>query len=84
MVTVHTARYMGGKKYIEGECLSTDIKPTDNIMNGSKLNEMDTSTTYAYDEANGIWWELQSGSSSVVITGDINFVDDGDGNVSGT
>lgn len=62
MVTVHTARYMGGKKYIEGECLSTDIKPTDNIMNGSKLNEMDTSSTYAYDEANGIWWEIERNS----------------------
>lgn len=84
MVTVHTARYMGGRKYIEGDCLSIDTKPTDNIMNGSKLIEMDTGSTYMYDEANMIWWELQAGSSSVVITGDINFVDDGDGNVSGT
>lgn len=47
-----------GKVYLEGECLSTDTKPTSaNIMNGSKLLEMDTSTLYIYDAENGVWRE---------------------------
>lgn len=45
----------GGKLYFEGECLSTDTKPTDGIMNGSKLLEIDTSTLYIYDQENGEW-----------------------------
>lgn len=45
--------------YIEGECLHDDAKPTENIYNGSKLLEMDTSTLYIYDAANQAWraWE---------------------------
>lgn len=44
-----------GKYYIEGECLSTDTKPTTGIANGSKLLEMDTSTLYVFDEENETW-----------------------------
>ena len=36
-------------------CVSTDTKPTTGIVNGSKLLEMDTSTVYVFDAANGEW-----------------------------
>ena len=55
MVTVNTVRHVGGGRYIEGECLSTDTKPTENIKNGSKLLEIDTSTLYIYDQENREW-----------------------------
>lgn len=40
--------------YIEGECLSSDSKPT-KVANGSKLLEMDTSTLYVFDSQNQTW-----------------------------
>jgi len=47
------------KTYFEGECLSTDTKPTgDYILNGSKLIEMDTSKVYIYDADNELWREF--------------------------
>ena len=57
MLTINSAKPAvegTGKKIIEGECLSTDGKPT-NCANGSKLFEMDTSTLYMFDEANKVW-----------------------------
>lgn len=46
------------RMYKEGECLSTDTKPT-NVANGSKLLEMDTSTLYVFDRGSETWraWE---------------------------
>ena len=44
-----------GKMYVEGTCLSSDVKPTEGIGNGSKLFEADTSTPYLFDEANNVW-----------------------------
>lgn len=44
--------------YREGECLSTDTKPTEGWANGSKLLEMDTGKVFMYDEANGQWREF--------------------------
>lgn len=43
--------------YGEGECLSTDNKPTDGINNGSKLFEMDTGKLYMFDGAAKEWLE---------------------------
>lgn len=44
---------------IQGVCLSTDTKPTQNVANGSLLLEMDTGKIYAFD-ADGVQWiELQ-------------------------
>lgn len=65
MLTTSKCVYMGSTdggveiNYIEGECLSADTKPTENIYNGSKLLEMDTSTLYIYDAAGQTWraWE---------------------------
>lgn len=55
MLTYHLSTpTTGGKMYCEGECLSTDEKPTD-VANGSKMMEMDTSTLYTFDEANRVW-----------------------------
>ena len=42
------------KAYGEGTCLSTDEKPED-MSNGSLLIEMDTGTTYFFDEENVRW-----------------------------
>lgn len=56
MITWHFIKISGtDKQYVEGDCLSSDIKPTTGILNGSVLFEMDTSTLYKYDEANEQW-----------------------------
>ena len=51
-----TTDFTTQKQVIEGECLSTDQKPT-NVANGSKLMEMDTSKLYMFDEKNSTWRE---------------------------
>lgn len=48
----------GARYYREGECLSTDTKPTDGWANGSKLLEMDTGKVFMFDEANSQWREF--------------------------
>ena len=48
----------GSKQYIEGHCLSTDTKPTEGIVNGSTLLEMDTGKVYMFDEENKEWKEF--------------------------
>lgn len=57
MLSFHEIKYTGAGKYVEGACLSTDVKPTTGILNGSVLIEMDTSKVYFYDEANSQWRE---------------------------
>lgn len=47
--------YSGTKDRVEGECLSTDTKPTTGIANGSVLIEMDTGDIYMFNEAAGAW-----------------------------
>ena len=37
--------------------LSTDQKPTENIVNGSAFIEMDTGTLYFFDQTNSSWLE---------------------------
>lgn len=65
MVSINTEKWMGkssrsgnAKYYREGECLSTDTKPTEGWANGSKLIEMDTSKVFMFDEANSLWREF--------------------------
>lgn len=53
--TKETASGSVGVYYCEGECLSTDTKPTGYIGNGSKLLEMDTSSLYLFDETSSTW-----------------------------
>lgn len=49
--------YSGTKDRIEGECLSTDTKPT-KYANGSCLIEMDTGDVYMFNEASSTWVKL--------------------------
>lgn len=46
------------KCYATGSCLSTDTKPTENLINGSILMEMDTGKVYMLDEPAGEWREF--------------------------
>ena len=59
MFTVHSRTLITvspRKEYIEGECLSTDTKPTDDtIYNGSRIIEMDSATIYHWDDENKKW-----------------------------
>lgn len=45
-------------------CNSTDTKPTANLVNGSKLTEVDTGKTYLFDEVNEEWTEYSEGGGS--------------------
>ena len=60
MITFDTATNRGLlKRYVKGNCLSTDEKPTVNIANGSVLIEIDTGKMYIFDEENQIWKEWE-------------------------
>ncbi|MBQ7687181.1 MAG: hypothetical protein IJT28_08140 [Bacteroidaceae bacterium] len=58
-LTWHLNLRDGDLIYREGECLSTDTKPTTDttLKNGSKLLEMDTNKHWKYDGENHIWYE---------------------------
>lgn len=45
----------GGKRLIEAYGLSTDIKPTTDVMQGSVFIEIDTSNAYFFNEASSSW-----------------------------
>ena len=47
--------FVPDKKYIEAAGLSTDSKPTANIVTGSKFIEVDTGTVYFFDEVSNAW-----------------------------
>ena len=49
-------------------CLSTDVKPTENIPNGSTCIEIDTGKKYLFDEAEKVWNEI-SGSAIISASG---------------
>lgn len=44
-----------GKQYVEYSGLSTDSKPSNNLLNGSVFFEIDTQDVYFYDEENSQW-----------------------------
>lgn len=46
-----------GLHYIEAAGLSTDTKPTDNLVTGSVFIEVDTGKAYFFDEIAGEWIE---------------------------
>lgn len=48
----------GAITYGEGSCLSTDVKPTSGIGNGSTLLEMNTSKVFAFNQDAGAWVQL--------------------------
>ena len=47
------------KHYIEVVGLSTDTKPSGEIITGSKFNEVNTGKEYRFDEVSGEWYEQQ-------------------------
>lgn len=53
------AQKIGGKyvRPVKLSGLSTDVKPTENIANGSKFSEMDTGKVYFFDLASTTWLE---------------------------
>lgn len=53
------AQKIGGKyvRPVKLSGLSTDVKPTANIANGSKFKEMDTSKMYFFDLDSTTWLE---------------------------
>ena len=58
MVRVLTERIIeGNKKYIEAAALSTDAKPTANIITGSVLVTVDDGKGYLFNETAGEWVE---------------------------
>lgn len=48
----------GDKHYIEAAGLSTDAKPTNDLVTGSLYMEVDTGKVYAFDEVGGTWNEI--------------------------
>ena len=45
----------GNKRYIEAFGVEDDTKPTADIVTGSSFTEVDTATTYLFDEKSGDW-----------------------------
>lgn len=57
------------KKYIEAAALSSDQKPTGDIITGSLFFEVDTGIKYAFDEITGTWTPQNSGNGKTSIAG---------------
>lgn len=57
--------FNSGKYYISAVGLSTDVKPTEGIITGSKFVEVDTGIGYLFDETSGQWHENQQLSAAV-------------------
>ena len=56
MVRILTERIIeGDKKYIEAAGLSTDSKPTANLVTGSVFVEVNTGDGYLFNETAGTW-----------------------------
>lgn len=49
--------FVDGKHYIEAYGLSTDSKPTDDVVMGSKFTVVDTGKVYLFNEASSTWVE---------------------------
>ena len=69
--------FSSGKYYISAVGLSTDVKPTEGIITGSKFVEVDTGIGYLFDETSGQWHENQQLSEAVAayLRGNIGFYD---------
>lgn len=50
--------YDGEKRYIEAAGLSTDEKPSEDIITGSSFLEVDTGDAYLYDEVGQMWSKI--------------------------
>ena len=45
-----------GKKYVEIAGNSSETKPVDGIITGSKFKEVDTGKTFLFDESSNEWF----------------------------
>lgn len=60
MITPENSAQWIGARYYRPETyygLSTDVKPTEDVANGSAFLEMDTSKLYFFDQQNALWRE---------------------------
>ena len=53
--------FADGKAYIEAAGASLETKPTQDIVTGSRFDEVDTGKVYRFDEISGTWYEQQNG-----------------------
>lgn len=56
-------------KYSEMFGLSSDDKPTESLITGSKFTEIDTGIVYRFDEESGEWFPENSGNGKTSIAG---------------
>lgn len=61
--------FVEGKAYKECAGLSTDTKPTEGTVTGSKFHEVDTGIDYAFDEVSKTWTPQNSGNGKTSIAG---------------
>ena len=61
--------FVEGKRFIEAVGLSTDAKPTGNIITGSLYTEVDTGVKFAFDEVTGEWIPQNAGNGKTSIAG---------------
>lgn len=61
--------FVEGKRYIEAAGLSTDTKPTGDIITGSRFTEADTGIEYLFDESSGDWQAQNTGNGRSSIAG---------------
>ena len=54
---INSETHVPDKYYIEAAGLSTDVKPTQNIITGSVFIEVDTGKAYFFDEDSATWIE---------------------------
>lgn len=54
--------FVGEKHYIEAAGLSTDTKPTTDVITGSVFVEVDSGDSYLYDEAGAQWHKVGASS----------------------
>lgn len=63
--TIYKKHHEQGNFYIVAVGLSTDEKPTQNLVTGSTFYEIDTGAVYRYDETGGGWLEADSAGLDV-------------------
>ena len=53
--------FIDGKHYVEAAGLSTDSKPTEGLITGSKFTEVNTGKRFLFDEVSETWTEDPAG-----------------------
>ena len=60
MVRVIKTNRIGDKWHCEVFCLSSDTKPTENVLTGSAACEVDTGDIYLFNEDSSAWVKQMS------------------------